>query len=738
MDYNKIKQELRTNNLATVFPSIRQKAASIGNWEVEEQVETLWTTYQQMIQFMLGGVKDSQSGQIREKICHDLLLATARLERLERLKTQTSEKYVSTRKELKNVPSLEFLVNLLESVATDIARLNGDELVRESVRQYQMEHLEKDHEGALLQLFNWIWTSEVWQNGDVNQANRIIFSDHISSVDKAVFVSAVTLSLLEFADITKVLFLLDCYLVDDIQVSGRALVGVVLVLYLFYSQYDDSSELLERMNIYKDDPAFIHDFYATMMQLQLCCTTDQVTSKMRNDIIPTLMKGQMRRDHTKQQLDVEEFTKNGENPEWIDQAKVDKKLRELADLQLDGADIYYSSFAMLKGHSFFGVLPHWFYPFSFNDILVPEIKQVLSGKIGRLMKLMLSGAPFCNSDKYSLCFTFKSLGAMGETAVEAQINQQLNGENLEELMEDVEKQQPKKADIRRQYIFDLYRFFYSYPYKQQFFNPFEVLKKHPITPFRNPLFVLTLTNEAEDLTQYADFLMRKAFYRSALSLFETLQKNEFEKKYASLWQKIGFCHQKLSHAEEAIKAYQVANTLKPNSKWTLSHMASLCLSEGGNGNSWYEEAAKYYEELTEMEPENQRYLLNLSQSLMHAERYEEAQQHLYKALYLNEDSEQIRLLLSWCLIVNGQKDKAAKYILNIQSENPQNAEAQVLFALILLIEGNVHEAYHLLKTHLSEQNKAEVEDKLLTLAKLDIIDFTTELLFTDALTLNID
>ena len=354
------------------------------------------------------------------------------------------------------------------------------------------------------------------------------------------------------------------------------------------------------------------------------------------------------------------------------------------------------------------------------------------------MKLMLSGAPFCNSDKYSLCFTFKSLGAIGENAVEAQINQQLDGENINELIEDAETRQPQKSDVRRQYIFDLYRFFYSYPYKQQFYNPFEVLKKHPITPYRNKLFALTLTGSSEDIMHYADFLMHKAFYNSALFLFETLEKNEFEEKFANLWQKMGFCHQKLSHTEEAIKAYRVANDLKPNSKWTLSHLASLCLAEGKANRDWYTEAAKCYKALVDIEPENQRYLLHAAEALIHTSCYEDAQHYLYKALYLDENCTTVKLLLSWCLIVNGEKDKAAKHLIEIQSKDPQNEEATILFALILLIDGNAHEAYQRLTLILTEENKANIKDKLLTLTDLKLIDSTTEILFSDALTLHIE
>lgn len=730
MDFNEIRQELRGNHLATVFPSIRSKAASIGNWEVAEEVETLWMTYQQMLQFMLDGMKDPQSQQIRKRICHDLLVATAKLERLERLKNHVGERYVNAQKELKNIPTFESLVNSLETVSMDIANMERDELVRDTVRQYNLEQV---HEATLLQLFHWIWTSEIWQNNDVEQANRILFSDYINSHDKSLFVSAVTLSLLEYNDILKVLFLLDCYLVEDLAVSQRALIGFVIVFYLSFDQLRDNSELFDRLMVYRDDATFVHDVYSIMMLLQFSCTTDRIASKMRNDIIPAIMQGQMKNATNQTKIDTEEFTKHGENPEWIDDAKVNKKMREMANLQLDGADIYYSSFAMLKGYTFFGQLPHWFYPFSFNTILVPELKQVLSGKMGKLVKLLLKGSPFCNSDKYSICFTFKTLGRFGEDAVEAQLNQQLDGESINQLIEDAETTQPSKIDICRQYIFDLYRFFYVYPYKQQFVNPFEALKREPITPYSNDWLAILLGEEEEEKAHYADFLMRKEFYGTALQMFESLRKNEFEEVYADVWQKIGFCHQKLKRTEDAIHAYETANSLKPNSKWTLTHLVSLYVHQGD-----VVKAVKLYQELLDIEPNNLKFLFGMAQALMNSGDNEGAQRYLYKALYIDDTSVSVKLLLSWCLIMSKQNGQASKYVSEVLAKDAQNKEAQLLVALVQLCEGHVREAYSLLKPFINDAVKDEIMEKLSTLAKQDIISCATATLFMDALMLNID
>ncbi len=736
MDYADILTKLRNRDLGGTFPEIRSKATQIGDWGVSNEVENLWQTYQQMLQFMMQGMNDPQSECIRTDICQRLDFAVRCLERIERIKNHADEKYVSTRKGLKNVPSFENIVSNLEQTSAEIERTQNDELLRDNVREHEMEHLTQLHETLLLQLFNWTWTSEVWQNAETDQANRLIFSDTISSADKAVFVSAVTLSLLEFYDQQKVLFLLDCYLSDDVQISQRSLVGFILVLYFRFDEIHHSQELKDRLNVYRDAPSFIHDMYGTMMQLQMSCTTDRVSSKMRNDIMPALMKGVMNRDKKEKKTDIDTsaLSQNGENPEWLDSEHMDKMMHEMAELQLDGADIYFASFSTLKGNSFFSQIPHWFYPFSTSVIASPELTNILNGKMGKLLKIIFGSSPFCEGDKYSLCFTFVQIGKIGEAAIESQINQQLpNGMDLDELSEQNELQKPKKADIRRNYIFDLYRFFHCYPYKQQFFNPFALLKQNPITPLSNRWLKKLLGNEKEELSQYADFLMRKEFYTSALELFNTIANNEFDPALASIWQKKGFCHQKLGQEEEAIHAYTVANSIKPNSKWTLSHLASLYFNKGV-----MEEAAGYYQELLALEPDNNKYIIQQARSLMQLSRHDEALPLLYKALYLDEESQTAKLLLSWCLFLCGKKDEAMQHVLDVQLRDMDNEEAKMQFALVMLADGNPREAYNQLHPMMNKGNWPRLTEKLNALLQQEQISKSTLTLFTDALLLNID
>ena len=404
----------------------------------------------------------------------------------------------------------------------------------------------------------------------------------------------------------------------------------------------------------------------------------------------------------------------------------------MAELQLDGADIYFASFSTLKGYTFFQQMPHWFYPFSLDDIHAPELKSFSSGSMNKIVRLILNGSPFCNSDKYSLCFTFSQLGGMAESAVEAQINAQIpDGMDMDELADNAELQKPKKADIRRQYVFDLYRFYHLYPYRQQFTNPFALLKEHPVTPFSNEWLKELLTGDKEEMAQYADFLMRKEFYASALDLFTLIADNEFDPDLASIWQKIGFCHQKLDHTEEAIHAYMVANSIKPNSKWTLSHLASLCYGAGR-----MEEAAQYYQELLELSPDNLKYLMNSAQSLMKSMQFDKAEPQLYKAFYLDEESLQAKSLLAWCLLVNEKKEDAVKLIFELQTSEESSDEAKMLLGIVMLLDGKTQEAYHQLLPLFREQKADDLQERLHLLSRQKRIKPSIVTLFMDALILS--
>lgn len=737
MDYQQIYNKLANGNLADSFPMIRDKSRIIGNWTIADEVESLWTTYQQMMLFMLNGIKDSQSKAMRESICKKLYTLTTKIERQERLNIHKEEKYVSNCSSLRNIPSMESLVTNLEQLSAEIDAVKNDELLRDSIKAYNLDKLEKDIESARTKLFYWVWTSEPWSNNDVTQANRIIFSEQISNNDKALIVAAVTLSLLEYPDPSKMLFLLDTYLFDNALVAQRALVGFIIAFELDFSNtYRHNTELYNRLDLYKEDSEFASDYYSAIAQLMFSSTTEKVSDKMRLDIMPTIMQSQFKKmnKETKTALNIDELTKNGENPEWIDEEKVTSKIQEMAELQKDGADLYYSTFSMMKGYSFFSEMAHWFYVFSIDNPCVDSVKKLLSSKFGNVVRLMLDGSPFCNSDKYSLCFMFNTLGSFGETTLENQVNSQLQDvESIDDVIEEAKKLSTQKQNVRRHFIFDLYRFFYSYPYKTQFRNPFDVWKKNPINPLSNEWLAKTIGNDPEKNAAYAEFLMRKEFYAGANDIFAKLAINEFDKELVSIWQKLGFCQQKLGNNSSALHSYKVANNLKPNSKWTLSHLATLSSIAKD-----HEEALKYYKELLDIDPNNIKYIMSTANLMMELKEYEPAMNLFHKANFIDENNETVKLNIALCSVICKDNNKAMKYILEILSKNADNTNAKDLYAIVMMIDGNVREAYNYVKDNYNATNISHFEELLNKLEERDVVDSNTHRLFIDALALNVE
>ncbi len=744
MDYKAVKEQLYDKKLSKAFPPIREKAESMGNWEITDAVESLWNTYKAMLQFMLNGMNDPQSEKIRTEIAAKLTVILLRMERHERIDTQPADKYTSISKSMKRFDSLDSLTDSLENNVREINRLQHDQLVRPSVREYNMQKLAEEHETCILNLFNWTWTSDQWTRHDAGTATRIITSDTLSQNDKAIFLSAVALSLGEFYDREKMLFLLDTYLSPDTLVSQRAMVDIVINVSRYEREILSDKTLTERLQLYKDLPTCIDDFYKTLTQLQLSCFTDNVTTKMRNDILPALMQGHMKQVWRDKNKDTDELTKHGENPEWLEDkqwnASLERKMNEMADLQLDGADVYFGTFAMLKGYPFFNETAHWLYPFDMKSAaLIPELSNIINSTSARILKLLLGGTPFCNSDRYSLCFTFKSIGhtdsSLMEEQIESQIKSQLGGEGtLDEILKETPAQSASKTDIRRHYIFDLYRLYNCHPYRLQFSNPFKTLKDTPLTPLNSTIAAMYLDDC--DKLQYADFLMRREFHQSAMELFQSTRPNRVDEQCASTWQKIGFCAQKLNRLSYARECYEAANRLKHDSPWTLTRLVRLCVKDNDHAH-----ALEHVENLLLIQPDNTKYMRQKAELLMQLRRYEPALQMLYKISYIEDSPADIQADIVKMLIFTGEAQKARELLDRLPSSGNDDTPL-LLDALLKLYNGNIRGAYDTFMTTLDSQPEhSSAIHHIITLIDeiktAGVVDAHTILLLEDAIELKI-
>ncbi len=628
------------NILSDFIVKLSRRIQALENWEMSEALEQIRSTYFYMLSFLIKGVNDPNAEELQQQLWQKAKSLQLRVERYTRLKDYPNNRYSRAVKALRSDSELGNLLMRFEAADTV-----------------------EENEECMVKLFYRVWTSDQWQNADYEQASQLLFSEVLSPKAKAVLVSAIILALLEYFDEKKLMLLLDAYLMDNDESAQRALVGIVLSLRKDYELLEYYPEVAKRLEILSDDEIFAQHIYTILMQLQMSTQTDQVSSKIREDIMPSIVKGSSLTKRKMGMLEINDrMSENGENPEWLHpdelaDSKAEEKIREMTEMQLEGEDVYMATFSMLKGYKFFNELPHWFYPFTTDDPSLQSIQTNFEGRGGRFMKALLGNSPFCNSDKYSLCFLTTTLGQQSFNAIASQMEAQLadmDEDEKEALLNKAINSKKRTKDYSREFIFDLYRFYYVYAFRSEFYNPFQDAKKDVFSPFNiRPLNALT--DNLPLLLEHADFLMRKGYYDDALRAFDHYESEG--QHTAELFQKIGFCYQKGDYWKMAKENYVRADSIKPDSKWTLAHLARVSTKLAD-----YQTACDCYEQICDMEPENPTYLYRLADSYLSLHRPSEAIETLYKANYLQADSAKIRRLLAQALIINVEYEKALTYL----------------------------------------------------------------------------
>lgn len=503
-------------------------------------------------------------------------------------------------------------------------------------------------------LFNKIWVSDIWTEEDVQYFHNII---DINAPQYPLIISAITLSLYEIFDVNKISFLFDAYLSSDVEVSMRALVGIILILYRYDNRIHQYPQILKRLELTSESTQFTRQFYNALIILQYSKMTDSVSDKMQHDILPAIINS-TKFKHTESGFsDINDaLTSNGENLDWIhndeNDKKAEKQMQKMAKMQMDGADIYMTTFRQLKSFPFFNTISNWFIPFSEDN---PDLPDVINKP---LVRKLLKFTPFCNSDKYSFLFIISQISENNLSIITNQMTEQLpDNISLDEAISDTEKDinavinGEKEVEIARKYVQDLYRFFNIYQYRSQFFNPFDS-KLSNFTPLNRKAFSFLLSDN-EQLLSLADFFMRKGCYQDALDIFTFVHPHKIESDY-QLWQKIGFCYQKQGNDIQAYQALFIAHQLDSQSHWTITH-----LIQTGFNCKKYHETIQYLDIMLKDDDENIKYLTKKAECHFALDEYKLALPLLYKVTYL-DNALLGHQMLAWGLLMTNSLDKAEK------------------------------------------------------------------------------
>lgn len=700
--------KLELDNLLEALQALQTKVNSLNNWQLQSDLEQISSTYNNMLNFFSKGVEDTEYGNMRLELKRKAYVINDLANRDIRLKKRPSELFCKVYTEFQTSPlDIKTLLVGLETIGEQITKLSESPNRRENVQQYQMKALLSQHDSLMEQLFNGIWVSGLWTQKEYSEYLDILNDTSILQQVKAMTVSAVTIAAFELLDTNKINFLFDAYLDNTREISQRALVGILLLVIRYNRRDYFLRQIMPRFRIYTENRQFVEDCFRILMQLQYSKGTDSVSQKMTQDILPTIMKAHNTKLHAKNYED--ELTKKGENPEWHHRLsmtdQVEKKMRQMAKMQMDGADVYWNTFCHLKNFQFFKKMYHWFVPFTDNYTECYETTNSLRKEILHVNDILFTLSTFCDSDKFSFVLMFSTMTQQAQDMIANQIQSQLDAEGVLEIYNEKKKKERELQDISQSYIYDLYRFFKANPNHTQFFDPFNKLLGDFNPLDFSVLDELVTADNYNEVLAIAEFMMRKERYSSAISLFNKLEPKEKEDDN-DIWQKIGFCHQKDGNNEEAIRYYETADRLKTGSRWTLIHLAQTYMSV-----SRYKDAIEVIDKILESDSDNMKWIRHKIDCLFSMNAFKESIPILYKAAYLDEDSVQIKGMLGRALYIRGDKEKAEQILTELAEKEP-TTENLVNLAFIHYLKGDNTEAYQLFslafKTETSEEVFADI------------------------------
>lgn len=629
-----------------------------NDWTLRNRLEQAKTSYQYMLQYMRQGVNDPE----RQKLYRQLLAETwevAEQTRVSLLDEVSTHYYHALHKNKRNMVAgygMSSWLKVLESFQDDMAvcQLMPD-------NKKSLDNALKRHEETAQYLFLTTWGNSGWTMEEEQEAKTYLDSDLLPVNDLCLFTGAILLSLMECFDPRKFSWLLDATMHADTQVSQRALVVLAIVLHIHSNRLWLYPELEARLSLLNEDGSFGKQLNRIYIQLLRSQETEKIDKKMREEIIPEMMKNVSIMRNMKYGFE-ENMDEDDRNPDWekaFEQSGLGDKIREMNELQLEGADVYMSTFAQLKSYPFFQNPHNWFYPFDMqHSSIIREFGLKPTGD-NAILSLILQSGFFCNSDKYSLCFTMAHI----PQAQRNMMLSQMTSQNLNELMDESKssglRQYAQRPDvISNQYIHDLYRFFKLSQRRHEFRDIFkEEIALHRIPALKDIL------RKPELLVTIADFHFRKEHPAEALSIYQEIIDMNYAD--ADTFQKAGYCLQKEKRYKEAISAYRKADVLKPDHVWTIRHLAT-CYRQLRD----FASALEYYRKVEAMQPESRNVIFFIGSCLAELERYEEALQYFFKLDLMENDCIKAWRAIGWCSFVSGKFEQAMRYYNKVLALKP--------------------------------------------------------------------
>jgi tetratricopeptide (TPR) repeat protein len=659
--YARLCRLVASHKIKDALDVLNQLVSESGYSDFFIQQEHLAHTYEQMINYMLEGVQDPE----RDRIYNRLL--TSILELADRVKDRLLEKHSGwhtyiLKEELDHQQALTGK-KVIETLDDLSFKRELDEMIDEN--RVSPKVSEERRRRLSMEIFRHLWLSNRYDEAENSLVDAVRSCKDFLWHEKALYISAILLSGLRYWDEEKVHRLIDFANEEDQEVSARAIVTLVILLYSYDDRVEFYPNIIHRLRVLKEELKLDQAFEKIALQLIRTRDTLEIGKKLQEDLMPDMAKLKPKLEDKLRLDDISDETLGeGRNPDWEsmfnESDDLYRKVEEFMKLQMEGADVYMTTFAHLKQFPFFHELTNWLVPFHREN---PDLREIYDSRSENfdpdLFVDGLKNTPFlCNSDKYSFIFNLKFLPEQQKNMLSKAFLMEMEG--LQDLLED-EKLGSGDFTARTvyiQYIQDLYRFFKISPFKNEFEDVFD----GKLALYRTYFFSEIIEDDSI-IRNIAEYHFEKEHYDEALDIFslmlETLPGDR------ELLEKAGYCSQKEGNFRQAIHHYNRISLSGDHNLWALKNLG-ICYRKIDD----YGSALEVYEKAAALQTEDDTIESLIGYCHLKLENYETALKHYFKIEYKNPGNQHILRPIAWCYFVMGDLEKADRYFRKVFQGKP--------------------------------------------------------------------
>lgn len=670
--YKEIETYIAAGRINEALNLIDNSAASAGALaEIRSATSNLRESYGLMTDYALSGRPDLSRHELYAGICESIRSLADRLHRISRIDDAPTLYFNTLRFQLSS-PDITIAALLGEyrrinqRLQTAMLAEDADRAGRELT--VRAEDVEK-------RIFNLIWVTHPLSVDDVASVGNIFSDLSLPRHFKSLCVSALLMGELQYHDEQRLRLLMDAYESEDVQLSVRALCALLISMSMNRAR-PMSPRLRNRFEALTESDVWSQDVKMAMLQFIRSRDTERISRKMTDEVIPEMMK--LRPELEKlgtQTLDPESIEENPEWAELLDKSGVADKLKELQELQEDGADVMMVTFSRLKTFPFFHDISNWFMPFHSSHSLVAgnaDASQRLFGE------MIASSAGLCSSDRFSIVLSLSQMPSAQRDMIASQLK--ANSDAIAAMsVGDLSTSAKDRELIARSYVQDLYRFFRLFRRKGEFVDPFATSLNLVTMPDLAAVF-----DDADSLRLVGEFYFSHTHYADAFDIFSGLSLKI--PPSAELFQKMGYCCQMGGRLEDAIKYYEQSELLNAESEWTIRKLAAC----NRMLHRW-KDSLSYYRRLEESHPDDASVAYNTGLCEMMLGNFDKAISQFYKVEFLRGESLRSSRPLFECYLATGNADKAEKYCDLVLSRDP-SARDLLLAGIFDIRVGNLRRA----------------------------------------------